>query len=274
MANFQKALSINPSLIDVFARVISLHIVKKEFDTALSKCNEQMKISEHSPKVKAIIQYLKGNVYLAKNSTGEAEESFQDALTLNPDFLRPYYSLAKIYLNTGNQEKAITQYKTLIEKQPEQELPHMMLGTIYEMQKKYDLSEHHYLEALKIKPGFAAAENNLAYLLASQNKDIDVALGYAQNAKEKLPGDPGVMDTIGLIYYKKQMYDKAIREFTESLEKLPENATVHFHLGLAYHKKGEKKLAEKELRKALELEDGFDGSDEAKRVLETLTPDK
>ena len=40
MANFQKALSINPSLIDVFARVISLHIVKKEFDTALSKCDD------------------------------------------------------------------------------------------------------------------------------------------------------------------------------------------------------------------------------------------
>jgi tetratricopeptide (TPR) repeat protein len=70
------------------------------------------------------------------------------------------------------------------------------------------------------------------------------------------------------------MYDKAIREFTESLEKLPDNATVHFHLGLTYHKKGEKKLAEKELRKALELDDSFDGSDEAKRVLETLKPDK
>ena len=147
---------------------------------------------------------VKGNVHLARNSTKEAEESFQHALTLNPGFLRPYYSLAKIYLKTGRQEKAIAQYKTLIEKQPGQELPHMMLGTIYEMQKEYELSEHHYLEALKIKPGFAAAENNLAYLLASRDKDIDVALGYAQSAKEKLPEDPGVMDTIGLVYYKKQ----------------------------------------------------------------------
>jgi len=150
----------------------------------------------------------------------------------------------------------------------------MMLGTIYEMQKQYELSEHHYREALKIKPGFAAAENNLAYLLASRDKDIDVALGYAQSAKEKLPEDPGVMDTIGLVYYKKQMYDKAIREFTGSLEKLPENAMVHFHLGLTYHKKGEKELAEKELKKALELDDGFNGSDEAKRVLEALNTDE
>lgn len=209
-------------------------------------------------------------MYLAKNNNDEAEKSFQNALTFNPDFLRPYYSLAKIYLRTGQEEKAISQYKTLIEKQPGQELPHMMLGTIYEMQKQFELSERHYLEALKIKPGFAAAENNLAYLLASQDKDIDVALGYAQSAKEKLPEDPGVMDTIGLIYYKKQMYDRAIRELTVSLEKLPGNAMVHFHLGLTYHKKGNKELAEKELKKALELDDSFNGSDEAKRILALL----
>ena len=117
-------------------------------------------------------------------------------------------------------------------------------------------------------------QNNLAYILASQDKDIDVAIGYAQSAKEKLPDDPGVMDTIGLVYYKKQMYDRALRELTGSLEKLPDNATVHFHLGLTYHKKGNKDLAEKELKKALKLDNNFNGSDEAKKILASLHPEE
>ncbi|MCJ7617490.1 MAG: tetratricopeptide repeat protein, partial [Desulfobacterales bacterium] len=56
-------------------------------------------------------------------------------------------------------------------------------------------------------------------------------------------------------------------EFTDSLEKMPDNATVHYHLGQAYYKKGDKELARVELEKALSLDDSFDGSDEARKIL-------
>ena len=146
----------------------------------------------------------------------------------------------------------------------------MHLGTIYDMQKRFDLSEKHYRAALNINPDFAPAANNLAYLLTVQGKNIDEALGYAQMAKEKLFDDPNVMDTLGLIYYKKGLYDSAIGEFADSLEKIPDNAHVHYHLGLAYHKKGDQDRSRAELEKALSLDEEFDGSDEARRILSEL----
>ncbi len=146
----------------------------------------------------------------------------------------------------------------------------MLIGTIYDMLERYDLSEKYYREALSIDPDFAPAANNLAYLLAQQDRDIDVALGYAQQAKEKLPDDPGVMDTLGWIYYKKGFYDSAISELNESLKQIPGNPIVHYHLGMAYYKKGEPLLAKKELQEALRLSDHFSEADNARRIVSEL----
>ena len=144
----------------------------------------------------------------------------------------------------------------------------MILGTIYDMQKNFDLAEKRYRKALAIYPEFAPAANNLAYLLAAQGKNIDEALDFARKAKEKLPNDPSIMDTLGLVYYKKGLYDSAIGEFTDSLDKMPDNPTVHYHLGMTYYKKGDKNRARAELKKALSLDDGFDGSEEARQILD------
>jgi tetratricopeptide (TPR) repeat protein len=110
----------------------------------------------------------------------------------------------------------------------------------------------------------------LAYLLAVQDKDINEALVFAQKAKEKLPNEPNVMDTLGLIYYKKGFNDSAIAEFLDSLEKIPNNATVNYHLGMAYYKKGENDRAREALEKALSLDANFDYADEARKVLAEL----
>ncbi|MGB2927520.1 MAG: tetratricopeptide repeat protein, partial [Desulfobacterales bacterium] len=104
----------------------------------------------------------------------------------------------------------------------------------------------------------------------AQNKNIDEALGLARKAKEKLPNDPNVMDTLGLVYFKKGLFDSAIGEFANSLEQMPDNAVVQYHLGLAYYKKGDKDPARAELEKALDLNQEFEGADEARQILSTL----
>ena len=178
--------------------------------------------------------------------------------------------MAKIYLKEKQEDKAIDQYKAILEKNPNQAGPHMLLGTIYDTQKRFELAEKHYSTALDINPDFSPAANNLAYLLAKQDKNLNRALSLAQNAKEKFPDDPKVMDTLGFVYLKKGLYDSAIAEFTDSLKKIPDNAMVRFHLGLTYYNKGDKDRAKTELKKALDLDQHFDEADEARRILSNL----
>jgi len=188
----------------------------------------------------------------------------------NPDYLPPYTELARIYLADNKVDQAIAQYKTVLEKKPDQAGAHMVLGTIYDINNQTDLSEKHYRSALDINPEFAPAANNLAYILASRDESLNEALELAQKAKEKLPDNPNIMDTLGLVYFKKGLYDNAIAEFNDAAEKLPDNATVRFHLGMAYYKKGENEKAKEALEKALSLDGSFDGAEEAKRVLAEL----
>ena len=146
----------------------------------------------------------------------------------------------------------------------------MMLGVIYDSEKKYQEAESHYRTALDINPEFIPAANNLAYLLVAQDKDLNEALSLAQKAKEKLPKNPAVMDTLGWIYYKKGAYDMAVLELSDSLEKLPKHPVVRYHLGLALYKKGDKAKAKAELEKALELKKDFEGAEEARKLLKKL----
>jgi len=268
--NMNKALSINPMLMDVFTNVVLVHAEQKNFDKAMILCDEKIEKAVEKPIVLALIHDLKGNLYLMQKKTAEAEGEFKKALQNNPDYLKSYYSLARIYIINKEEEKAVSQYKKIIEKNPQQAAPHMMLCTIYDMQKKFDLSENHYRRALEINPDFIPAANNLAYLLALQDKDIDVALGLAQKAKEKQPDNPAIMDTLGWIYYKKGLYDAAIRELQGSAEKIPENASVRYHLGLAYNENGNKELAKKEFAEALRIDEEFEGSDNARKLLSEL----
>jgi len=270
MANFEKALSINPKLVDVFTNIILVHAAKKEYDPALKRCDAQLKQVANSPAASAIVYNLKGSLYLAQGNKAAAIESFQTAIKENPNLMQPYYALAKIYLTDKQEKKAIAQYEAVLKVNPNQAQPHMLLGVIYDTQKQYDMSEKHYRAALEINPEFAPAANNLAFILVDQDRNIDEALGLAQKAKEKLPNSPYVMDTLGWVYFKKGLYDSAIGEFSDSLAKIPDNAAVIYHLGMAYYKKGEKEKAKEQLEKALSLQADFPGADEARRVLEEL----
>jgi tetratricopeptide (TPR) repeat protein len=146
----------------------------------------------------------------------------------------------------------------------------MMLGTIYSLQNKFDLSEKHYREALAINPDFTPAANNLAYLLAEKGQNYDEALELALQAEKQKPDDPFVKDTLGWIYYRKGDYEKAVQLLTESTEKIPDNAVLHYHLGMALLKNGNLESAKQNLQEALQLNDKFSEADEVRKVLSDI----
>jgi tetratricopeptide (TPR) repeat protein len=210
-----------------------------------------------------------GRLYQTKNQTGNAEKAFKSAMISNPDYLPPYYSLAKIYFSENREDAAIAQYKAAIKSRGEmnREQPNMMLGLLFSIKKQWELAQLHYRKALEINPDFAPAANNLAYLLAERGEHLDEALRLALKARKLLPEDPRVADTLGWVYVKLGFYEQAVGSFAESLQGLPDNAAIHFHLGMAYYKKGDMEQAKVALQKALDLDKNFAGAAEAAQML-------
>jgi Flp pilus assembly protein TadD len=109
-----------------------------------------------------------------------------------------------------------------------------------------------YEQILKLQPDNPIALNNLAYMMAETGGDLDQALTLAQRARQKMPQDPNVADTLGWIYIKKNLSDNAIGIFRELVIQQPGNSTYRFHLGMALYQKGDKPSARKELQAALQ----------------------
>jgi len=114
------------------------------------------------------------------------------------------------------------------------------------------------------------AANNLAFMYAEAGTNLDQALQLASSAKQQMPDNPDVDDTLGWVYYKRDMAPLAIRSLEASVGKNPKNELYLYHLGLAYAKAGDRIKAREMLDRALKLNPKFDGADAARKALESL----
>jgi tetratricopeptide (TPR) repeat protein len=145
-----------------------------------------------------------------------------------------------------------------------------MVAMLLDQQGKREEATKAYAATVSGTDNAPVAANNLAYIYAEKGTNLDEALQLATSAKQRLPNDAGVDDTIGWVYYKKGMADLAVKAFEESLRKSPDNPEVLFHLGLAQAKLGEKDKARATLERALKLNPRV-GGEEARRVLASVS---
>jgi tetratricopeptide (TPR) repeat protein len=270
LKSFNKALAINPQQTDALALVVGLNVRDKKYDEALKACEDHKKKVADSPASLALIEYLEGNVFLAKKDSKAAQERFKKAIDTEPNNPAAYLALAEIYAREKRFDEAIKEYETVIAKNPKYLAGYMAVGTIYDQKGDGKKAETYYRKALEIKKDFGPAANNLAWNLAERGGNIDEALTFAQIAKEQLPNSSAVMDTLGYIYYLKGSYLNAIAEFQDSLARDPANPVITYHMGLAQYKNNDKAKAKDYLEKALQLDPNFKGADEARRLLKEM----
>jgi Tfp pilus assembly protein PilF len=116
----------------------------------------------------------------------------------------------------------------------------------------------------------SVAENNLAWLYAQKETNLDVAVQLAESAIAGMPTQAEFYDTLGWVYYKKQVPTLAIRSLKRAVDLDTRNPLHQFHLGMAYASEGQDKIARKTLQTALNLSNDFEGAAEARRVIATL----
>jgi tetratricopeptide (TPR) repeat protein len=145
------------------------------------------------------------------------------------------------------------------------------LGMLYEEINRKDLAKQYYEKALKLQSDDPLALNNLAYLLAENNGDLNEALSYAQRAKQKLPTFTEITDTLGWIYMKKNLTDSAIDSFKALVVQAPQNPVYHYHYAMALNQKGDRESARKECQAALADKPNKAQEDQIRQLLSKLS---
>jgi len=267
LAHFEHALKANPDFIDPLAQIAAIRLTQGKPVEARDRIKQHREVVPQNP----LVYNLLGQLFTSTKDYDHAEAAFKQAIALNDSILESYTGLAGLYVQTKRLDEAIREYETALSKNPKLVPAHMMLGVICESRKQYDQAQARYQEALKNNPRFAPAANNLAWLMIERGGNSDVALGYAQTAREVAPTDPSIADTLGWIYYQKKVYLKAVSLLKEAAEQLHENPVVLYHYGMALYKNENKPEARKTLEKSLQLNANHPGAAEAKATLVELS---
>ncbi len=190
------------------------------------------------------------NLLLRAQRYGEAAGQFELLLKRSPNSEEFHLGLGEARAHLGDPARAAAAFEEARVLAPSDARPDVALGVLYDNLKRFNEARIAYQRALAKQPDNARALNNLAYLEAEQGKDLDQALVYAQRARAKVPGDIDVLDTLGLIYVKKNLTEDGLRMLREAVKQRPADAALRLHLALAWYQKGNLPMARRELEAA------------------------
>ena len=242
-----------------------LHLGKGNPDDAIGALRRQV---DRSPENAQYLIMLAEMEYRHGENPDEALTLLERARNANPDMAEIYPLKAGILTRQGRSAEAVDAWNALLRIRPDAVEGYMALGSLNEQAGDITAAKAAYGNALEARPRFGPAANNLAWLMVkSDNPDMGEALRLALIAKEALPEDPHVADTLGYIHYKRGAYQLALTQLRQAVAGRPDMPTLRYHYAKALYADGQTGKARAELERALEQEGEFPEREEAERML-------
>jgi putative PEP-CTERM system TPR-repeat lipoprotein len=263
---FERALALDSGYLDALTSLIAMDLADGVPDQAWQRIYARLKQQPQDPDLSLIA----AKFAITVGDTSSAEQYLRRTMAAAPGKMEPYTLLGQLFIKQGRLKDAIREFEEVTRRDANSVPGHTMLGLLHHSQRNSARAVWHYRRAVDLDSGAAAAANNLAWLYAENDENLDIALQLAQNARKKLPNSPEITDTLGWVYFKKNMLPLAITSFEQSLERDAKNPMYHYHLGLAFAKSGDDAKARVALQRAIAIRPNFPRADDAKRVLATL----
>ena len=250
LESFRNLLTEHPELADAGMHYARLLVAagKSEKATEFFK-----KLVGRFPK-NGYLHHILGEVYMKLPDLRAARDHFERAIELNPGQLSSYMALADMYEKSGDWNKQVKILEDCIGKVRTFPEVYIRLAGLFMEKGLYERATEILRSGLDNNNKDPFLQNNLAWLLLEQERDVDGGLELAQMAYEHLPGDPSVADTLGWGYFKKGVLGWAEVYLNEAAAKAPDNPLIKYHLGMLFHAKGDKKSAIASLSQALALD--------------------
>jgi tetratricopeptide (TPR) repeat protein len=237
IADYNKALEINPESADAYNNRGAAYDKKGNYDQAIADCNKALQINPES----AEAYNNRGIAYDGKGNFNQAIADYNKALEINPKYADAYNNRGAAYQGKGNYDQAIADCNKALEINPEYAHAYNNRGAAYDMKGNYDQAIADYNEALEINPKDADVYFNRGS--AYDNKgNYDQAIADYNEALEIDPKYAKAYNNRGVAYYNKGNNDQAIADYIKALEIDPKHAIAYYNSALCYKKLGMKAM--------------------------------
>jgi tetratricopeptide (TPR) repeat protein len=215
-------------------------------------------------------------VSVAREMDGRIDEALaaiQETRKLQPGESQFAVQEARIYYRARRWDDAVDTFESIIrEFREDAELVRdcqFSLSAILVQKGDFDRGEQILLDILAKEPDHPQANNDLGYLWADRDKNLEQARDMITKALAAEPENAAYMDSMGWVLYRLGEYAEAAKQL-EKASSTPrgEDATIFEHLGDCRAKLGEQDKALAAWKKALELEEAKSSPDP--KLLESL----
>ena len=281
------ALGSTNKIIEAFDGMISSATAAKKYDEVIKICQEllELKGDEQLDKIKPLVLT---RLIRAQARSGKTDAALKLTDSLLEKFDGTFFQIeltdlkANVYREAGQYNKAIEVYLDLLDLLqespgiPEKERVSMtqraryFLAGVYSEAGEPRKAIAQLRTLVKEKPDSSTFNNDLGYIMADNDIDLDEAEKYIrraieldrkQRAEQKLPAsldkdNAAYLDSLGWVLYKRKQYAEAKKILLQAIElEDGQHIEIYDHLAETHLALGEKKEALAVWRKALELED-------------------
>lgn len=221
------------------------------------------------PKRLSALLTLRGQILLAQGKNKDASAAFDEAVKHNPKNGAAIAGQARVLELAGKRTQAIARYDAaMAAPHPDYDAGYRAGRLSFDAGDKKG-AERRWREVIRKDPSAAAASNDLAWLLAEQGRDLDLAARLAGKATRLRKDDPEVWDTLGTVLIRLGKDAQAVKPLRKSLELHPGAPDVEYRLAVALSKSGNPKEAQDVLQKALKS-DGLSHKAQARALAAKL----
>ncbi|MBX7054015.1 MAG: tetratricopeptide repeat protein [Pyrinomonadaceae bacterium] len=276
LALYEKALGVDARNFDALSGLVSVSIAMGQTKQAHMKLDAVMAANVGNNGLLAALHYLRSGVYTAEKDRSAAETELRTAIELDNGYLPAYSAYAALLVARNETASAIEQYRAIVAKNPTAPV-FTLIGILEDSRSNQTEAEICYRRALELSPDSTIAANNLAWLIAENQGNLDEALQLASASVNRNPDVAGFYDTLGYVYLKKGLYLPAVEQLRKAVlmdEKAGNKAASGYRvrLAMALASAGDKSGARREAEASLRDQTALSQSEanDAKRVLESL----
>lgn len=244
--HFEKALEINPELIEAHQGIVESDVRGRRFDTALAHA---VRVQQLFPKVAQGWQ-LKGDVHMAMGQWDNAVTAYRSAQERDPNSSTAR-RLHDALIQGGKFAEAARHAADWRARQPGDMAFVEHLGTAALKRGEYPLAESYYQDVLAKEPKSVLALNNMAVSQCKQGKASGMV--FVERADKLSPDNPAILDSWAECAVAANELAKALDLQRKALALEPKSPLLNFHLAQVALKSGNKQLALSQLQKLGEM---------------------
>ena len=176
-----------------------------------------------------------GAAYEQRKDYKNAIDAYKHAIVLDRDNLDAIRGLAENYLNDGQLEAALEQYKVIADSNPEDAQTYVRIAEIYRRQGKYDVALENLKRADTLVPDTMDVPYSIAAVYQAQGRYDEAAKILQDLIKKTEKSETGTsqadrnnraifVERLGMIYREQENYTAAVEAFRKMLTLGDENA--------------------------------------------------